>query len=141
MRDRVWILAGLGVFLAAITCPFWSRLALGGNRTEKLVLAVPVHEKNCVMPIDYMRSSHMKLLFEWRDDVVRENIHTFHAYDGKIYPISFTGTCMSCHNKAQFCDQCHSYAGVAQLSCWNCHVDPAQTASWERGNLARKDSR
>jgi len=31
---------------------------------------------------------------------------------------------MNCHkDKAEFCDQCHSYMGV-QPRCWDCHVYP-----------------
>ena len=84
------------------------------------------------MPVSYMRSAHMKLLLDWGNEVVRENVHTFRAYDGKVYPISLTGTCLSCHSKDRFCDQCHNYVGVAQPNCWNCHVDP---------ELAAKDAR
>lgn len=129
MRDRAWIVAGLALFFALFTYPLWSR-ALRGQRDEetKLALLMPAHQADCVMPVTYMRASHMKLLILWRREVVRENIHTFRAYDGKVYNISLTGTCLGCHSKAQFCDRCHDYAGVRPLSCWTCHVDPALTA-------------
>jgi hypothetical protein len=77
------------------------------------------------MPVEYMRTSHMDLLIDWRDRVVRENVRTWSAPDGRTHPIGLTGTCLRCHaSKAEFCDRCHTYAGVAP-SCWDCHVDPA----------------
>jgi hypothetical protein len=132
MRDRVWILAGLAAFFVVLSFPVWANLVRHRREAGKLVLPVPAHAADCVMPVSYMRTSHMKLLFRWRDEAVRENIHTFKAYDGKMYNISLTGTCLSCHNKAQFCDRCHDYAGVRPPSCWSCHVDPTLTAESSR---------
>ena len=77
----------------------------------------------CVMPRDYMRASHMDLLDEWRDDVVREE-DPWHVYDGKRHKKSLVGRCMSGQsNKVEFCDQCHDYVGV-EPSCWDCHNAP-----------------
>jgi len=127
MRDRVWILAGLAVFVAVITLPAWTRLAtLRQSRSPDLVL--PANQKDCVLPASQMRATHMKLLLQWRDDVVRKDVHTFKAYDGKVYNMSLTSTCLSCHNKTEFCDRCHSYAGVSMPSCWDCHLDPRLAA-------------
>jgi hypothetical protein len=67
----------------------------------------------------------MDLLMTWRDDVVRRNVRTWTAPNGKAYTASLSGTCLRCHaNKAEFCDRCHTYAGVTPY-CWDCHVDPA----------------
>ncbi len=65
-------------------------------------------------PVDYMKKSHMQLLFQWRDDRVRKNVRTYVSHDGKSYAINFTGTCLTqCHtSKAEFCDRCHNYMGV-----------------------------
>ena len=127
MRDRVGILAGLAVFLALITVPMWKSLATGRN-TQPPNIVLPASQKDCILPPGQMRAAHMKLLLDWRNDVVRNDIHTFKAYDGKVYNISLSGTCLKCHNKAQFCDRCHNYAGVRTPSCWDCHLDPASLA-------------
>lgn len=123
MRDRGIILVGLMVFLGVITFPVWYNLA-SGTTSKAPELKLPVEEKHCVAPVEYMRTSHMDLLTDWRDEVVRQNIRTFKAFDGKTYTMGLTQTCMKCHtSKADFCDRCHDYAGVAPY-CWDCHVDP-----------------
>lgn len=125
MRDRFWILAGLLVFLGLVTYPVWHDLvAHTTSRPPDLVL--PAHEKQCVAPVEYMRTSHMKLLLEWRREVVREDKSKYVAFDGKVYDMSLTGTCLKCHDREKFCVRCHEYAGVRTPYCWNCHLDPAQ---------------
>ena len=83
-------------------------------------------EKQCVEATPFMRDSHMKLLIQWRDQVVRENMRLYKGSDGKTYTMSLTNTCLNCHsNKEQFCDQCHNYVGVSP-NCWNCHIIPEE---------------
>lgn len=123
MRDRGIILGGLILFLGLITFPVWYNLAAGstakGPEPKK-----PEQETTCVAPLPYMRTSHMDLLVDWRDAVVRRHDRAFTAHDGRHYTISLTQTCMKCHvSKADFCDRCHGYAGVAPY-CWDCHIDP-----------------
>jgi hypothetical protein len=141
MHDRGLIVAGLLVFLGLITFPVWYDLAAGKTPQEP-GLKLPAHEKECVAPIPYMKTSHMKLLNEWRDQVVRNNVRTYTSYSGRTYTISLTGTCLQqCHTeKAGFCDRCHTFNGVRSPSCWDCHVDPElvhqtlqQTSAARRG--------
>jgi hypothetical protein len=123
MHDRSLIIGGLTLFLVLITFPVWYNLA-AGTTSKAPDLKRPVAEKNCVASVAYMRTSHMELLTAWRDQVVRQNIRTFKASDGTTYTMSLTQTCMKCHtSKADFCDRCHQYAGVAPY-CWDCHIDP-----------------
>jgi [DsrC]-trisulfide reductase subunit J len=124
MRDRLWIIAGLFLFLGLITYPAWHDLA-ARTTSKGPDLVLPANEKDCVAPVSYMRTSHMKLLLTWRDEVVRHDQHTYTSFDGKVYSMSLSGTCLRCHNKERFCDRCHSYVGVSTPYCWNCHVDPA----------------
>ena len=125
MRDRGIILAGLAIFLGAITFPIWYNLA-GGKTSKGPELKRPAGV-NCVQPRSYMRTSHMDLLVAWRDDVVRNGIRTYRAFDGKTYRMSLSRTCLGeCHGaRAEFCDRCHNYAGM-QPFCWDCHVDVKQ---------------
>jgi len=125
MRDRGIILAGLAVFLGLITFPAWYNLARGAT-SKGPELKLPATEKQCVAPTLYMRRSHMELLVNWREQVVREGNRTNRTPDGRIYPVSLTGACLvRCHIvKADFCDRCHSYAAVKGPYCWDCHVDP-----------------
>jgi hypothetical protein len=132
MRDRGLIYLGLLVFLGLITFPAWRDLAAGTtSRGPEPVL--PAHEKQCVAPLSYMRTSHMNLLMDWRNEVVRDDKHEYKAFNGKTYRMNLTETCLTrCHtNKAEFCDRCHNYAGVTPY-CWECHVDPS---------LARRSAR
>jgi hypothetical protein len=128
MRDRSLIYIGLLIFLAVITLPFTLNLAAGGA-TAPPDLVLPENETECVETADYMRSSHMQLLLDWREDFVRRNIREYTSLsNGKSYDIGLTGTCLSqCHtNKADFCDRCHTYAGVQGPYCMDCHIDPTQ---------------
>lgn len=123
MRDRPLILGGLAAFLALVTGPAWRAIA---NAPAPLpVLARPAGEARCVAPVEFMRASHMKLLDEWRDRVVRDGVRTYTDGDGRLVRMSLTGTCLgSCHtDKTRFCDRCHDYAQV-KPTCWNCHVAP-----------------
>ena len=124
MRDRGLILAGLAVFLGVITFPAWYDLAKGQGAAPPQ-LKLPEGEKECVAPVAYMKTSHMKLLKDWRDQAVRRNIRS-HTYNGRVFSINLTGTCLEqCHtDKAAFCDRCHAYSGVQGPYCWDCHVDP-----------------
>ena len=133
MNDRPFIVAGLIVFVAFVTTPIWRGVAARNVALAAPEIRVPVQEKHCVAPASYMRTSHMQLLNEWRTDVVRSQQRQYTAYDGKVYEISLTRTCLSgCHgNRQEFCDRCHSYHGVAALNCWECHNDKPTTARSE----------
>ncbi len=124
MRERAPIFAGILLFLGLATSPIWYNLA-SGQSGRRLSIQLPAKDKECVAPVAYMRTSHMKLLGEWRDRAVRDNQRTYQAYNGKIYTISLTGTCLrQCHSsRTDFCDRCHAYSGVPDPYCWDCHVD------------------
>ncbi len=123
MYDSGKILTGLAIFVLFVTFPIWYNHGDAG--------AVPKVEKaannatQCVRPVDEMRSEHMQLLNEWRDDVLRTGDRSFAVeVDGKKYQKSLMNTCMKCHtSKKKFCDECHDYASVSPY-CWDCHVAP-----------------
>jgi hypothetical protein len=123
MRDRGLIYSGLAVFLMLMTLPAWHNLAAGVT-AKGPVLRLPVNEKQCVAPVEYMRTSHMKLLIDWRETVVRSESRGFTALNGQHYKMSLTPTCLEqCHGaKKDFCDRCHDYAAVSP-PCWSCHQD------------------
>jgi hypothetical protein len=73
-----------------------------------------------------MKTEHMKMLDEWRQEVVRDNLRYYKSTTGKTYYKSLQTTCMDCHsNKSKFCDQCHNYMAVAPY-CWDCHIAPKE---------------
>ncbi len=123
MRDRHVVLAGLALFLTAASYPAWRGIALG-TRPDAPPLAKSRVPIACVAPPDEMRASHMKLLAEWRDLVVRQGVRRVTMPDARTWKVSLSGTCLDCHEKAKFCDRCHEYAAV-KPDCWSCHVVPA----------------
>jgi hypothetical protein len=129
MRDRPQIFAGLLIFVGLFTFPLWYAHA-GKTSLAAPDIKLPTQEKQCVAPLNYMRNSHMQLLLDWREQVVRADQRQFTAYTGKVYDKSLTRTCLTqCHtNKAEFCDRCHTYAGVSGPYCWDCHIDRPLTA-------------
>lgn len=123
MRERLLIALGLLLFVAAFTYPVWHAAAAP---TAKNVanLQMPDKEKQCVAPKDFMRAQHMQLLIEWREGLVRDGRREVRAFSGRTFNVSLTNTCLGqCHEKEQFCDRCHNYAGVSGPYCWDCHND------------------
>jgi hypothetical protein len=123
MKDKKKILAGLAVFIAAITFPFWYNMGKAAPAPELELTAKAKAAKVCVMPTAFMKAEHMQLLDVWRHNVVRNGERAFVNAEGKLFDMSLSNTCLDCHsNKAQFCDRCHEYASVRPY-CWDCHID------------------
>ncbi len=129
MHDRPQIFAGLFIFVGLFTFPLWQGRMMNTSAAAPDV-KLPAAEKQCVAPRAYMRDSHMQLLIDWRQQVARDNQRQFHAFSGKTYDKSLTRTCLAqCHtNKAEFCDRCHTYAGVSGPYCFDCHAEPPKMA-------------
>ncbi len=127
MYNAKYIWAGIVVFLALFTLPFW--LNLGAPKYDRPKLALPLAEKECIEPREVMAAQHMQILNQWRDMALREEKREYVTYDAKgnvkkVWTISLQNTCMSCHaNKAEFCDTCHNSNSVDPY-CWDCHVAP-----------------
>lgn len=124
MYDKGKIIAGLLIFLGLLTYPFYS------NMGRSIMKATPslntpiinqLDKEECVEPADYMKKNHMKVLNEWRDEVIREGKRDVIQAGGMVFEKSLQNGCLQCHsNKKMFCDECHNYAGVKPY-CWDCH--------------------
>jgi [DsrC]-trisulfide reductase subunit J len=124
MRDRGIIWSGLAIFLALATFPVWHNLSAAVT-SKGPNPSLPAAARQCVAPVAYMKTSHMRLLLDWRERVVRQGGREFTAFNGQHYNMSLTSTCLEqCHTsgKAEFCDRCHNYSAVS-VPCWDCHVD------------------
>lgn len=122
MYKRPVILVGLILFIIGVSYPFWSKV--GAEKVKMVEPELPVGHTECVESKDFMRSSHMSLLHEWRDGAVREHNRMYTNVKGQTFKKSLVGTCMNCHtSKEKFCDTCHKSVGVT-MDCWNCHVAP-----------------
>jgi hypothetical protein len=127
MYNKRLVVPGLIIFVLFVTFPLWYN-GLSAGPVPKPELP-PGGEKQCVAPVSEMRAKHMKLLNEWRDDVLRNGNRETVKVDGKEYVKSLQLACMQCHsNKEKFCDSCHDYAAVKPY-CWNCHLTPGEAAS------------
>jgi hypothetical protein len=143
MYDKGKIITGVVIGLLLLTFPM-AYLAASGEGGDFPEPVLPLDEDQCVEPAEWMSDNHMRLLDEWRNTVVRGGDRTYVAGDRLEYYIGLTGLdeeemsrvrdsleipdlksggCLQCHsNKDEFCDTCHSYAGV-EPECWNCHVE------------------
>ncbi len=119
------IIVGIIIFLVLVSIPFWYNR---GKTPTPPKLEVGTAEKACVESTPYMKASHMKLLDEWRNDVVRDGKRIYVSSTGKQYEMSLQNTCTKCHaKKSEFCDRCHNYVEVSP-KCWDCHVAPKETS-------------
>jgi hypothetical protein len=131
MNDKAKFCIGAAIFLGIALFPVWHNLASGkADGAPEIIVKtgnMPGKDK-CVMAAEYMSTSHMFILRDWRETVVRTGDRKFTAFDGRQFQRSLTDTCLDCHsNKSSFCDRCHDYAAV-QPDCWNCHVVPREEA-------------
>jgi len=123
MKDKGLIIAGLIIFFALLTSPFWYNLGKASVAPKPVLTQKAKDAKECVLPTDYMKAEHMQLLDIWRENVVRTGKRLYVNSSGKSFEMSLSNTCLDCHsNKADFCDKCHTYASVDPY-CWDCHID------------------
>lgn len=124
MNKKRNIIIGLACFVVLITSPFLFNLGKTDAQPQ-ISMDTPVinqlEQKQCVEAAEYMRTEHMQLLNQWRDQVVREGQTVYTSSSGKQYAMSLENSCLECHsNKSEFCDSCHSYTAVDPY-CWDCH--------------------
>lgn len=127
MNDKGKIIAGLIIFLLIVTIPFsYSRISKTNKGRAPEVEILPSAGEKCVESKEYMRSNHMDLLNQWRDQVVRQNDRFTTGPKGGRIEKSLTNSCLDCHsNKENFCDRCHNYMAVSPY-CFNCHLEPKE---------------
>ncbi len=117
------ILIGIILFVAFMTFPFWYNLGKAAPAPE---LEKPKEAKQCVEATPFMRTTHMQLLDQWRNSVVRNANRVYFNFQGQRFDMSLQNTCIGCHtSKVKFCDRCHNYAGVSPF-CWECHIEPQE---------------
>lgn len=129
MNDKNKIVAGLIIFAAIVTFPFWYNMGKAVPVPEPKLSEKAKAAKVCIEPKEFMKSEHMQVLDVWRDIVVRNANRVYLSSSGKEYNISLSSgeeSCMGCHSdKVEFCDKCHNYASVDPY-CWDCHIAPKE---------------
>jgi hypothetical protein len=118
---KTWAGAIFLVAVAAVlTFPMWYSRAEAPP--EPVVLPASGH---CIEDTETIRRTHMKMLYEWRDSVVRTSAKDRRVYvnsKGEKFEKSLTRTCLGCHqSRATFCDRCHQQASVS-ITCFQCHT-------------------
>lgn len=122
------IIAFAALFCLAVLSPFLvnlSNASAGPQVSADTPTIDGLNTRECVASTEYMKESHMQLLDEWRNDVVRGGSRQHASASGQMYEKSLDDTCLGCHtNREEFCDSCHDYAEV-DLYCWDCHDSSA----------------
>ncbi|GFH63203.1 MAG: Hdr-like menaquinol oxidoreductase, membrane bound triheme cytochrome c subunit DsrJ [Candidatus Desulfovibrio kirbyi] len=122
MYNAKAVIFGILIFVGLCASPFWASFIGRDYKSTDIVL--PKNEKNCIEDADFMRSQHMRLLNEWRDEALRNENRVYTALDGKKWVISLQNTCLKCHNSYEdFCQKCH-VANSVYPYCWTCHIIP-----------------
>jgi len=131
MYDENKVIPIIIVFVILATFPLWYNLGKAAPKPDPkidtpVIQALP--EKKCIEPKEVMKTAHMKILDQWRMEVVRGDFsRQMTTADGRVFEKSLQKGCMNCHsNKAKFCDQCHNYMEVKPF-CWDCHNAPKET--------------
>jgi len=138
LYDKGKVIIGIIVFLALLSFPLFYNMGKAAKTPEPeintpAIQSLPEAERVCVEPKLYMRENHMKLLDEWRTQVVREGKRDYIGSNNKKYTISLQNTCIECHsNYDNFCNKCHSYSGITPY-CWTCHLNKPE--EWAAGKL------
>ena len=124
------IIVALVIFLAIVTFPIWSSIGSDSVSPDvEISLDTPAinalgDDATCIYDTDYMRANHMKVLDDWKVEVVRNGNRMIVTEDGREYLASLQNTCFECHsNYEDFCLKCHEYSNV-DPSCWECHLEP-----------------
>lgn len=151
------IILSLIIFVGLFTIPFLYNMGKA-NAGPDVFLDSPAiqqladSDKECVESAEYMRSNHMTLLNDWREEVVRQGQTVYVNSQGKSFDMSLQDTCLECHandsasnpevlsnpvsntsemsnpalnSSPQFCGSCHDYSAVKPL-CWSCHFEPKE---------------
>jgi len=128
MYDGGKIIIGIVIGLAILLFPFYTNIGKAAKAPEPELTAKAKEAGKCIEPKEFMTSGHMKMLDEWRDEVVRQADRYYKSdWTGEVYYKSLQVTCMECHsNKSKFCDKCHNYADVDPF-CWDCHIAPEES--------------
>ncbi len=124
MYNSKYVITAIILFVVVITAPFWINFGSDKYEYPKVSLPQGPGMEECIEDVQFMRSEHMALLNEWRDEALREGNRVYVSSTGKKWEISLQNTCMECHaNYDDFCKKCHDTNSVDPY-CWSCHIQP-----------------
>ena len=112
LNNKIIVLVVLGLIIllplvySVVLWAFPSQMQCSQPFLEK-----PKGHKKCIKDTEYMRSNHMTLLKNIRNQVMRQ---------GEKGQMGLKD-CRQCHtNREQFCDKCHNAVNL-KPDCFNCH--------------------
>ena len=124
------IVIGIVVFILVVTTPLWLNIGRGADAAapemsyDTTAIKAMGDDAHCIYDAEYMRTHHMEILAQWKEQAIRDGNREFVAPDGTKYEVSLQNTCLECHsNYEDFCKKCHDYNDVTP-NCWTCHVEP-----------------
>ena len=120
MFDSGKVIVGLVIFVGLATSPFWYGAIFGqdddaGNAPDPILSATASAAGPCVHSAEYMKASHMDLINEWRDRVVRGGERIYEGDEGREYVMSLTNGCLSCHDNKTLIHDIESSTGASRL--------------------------
>ena len=77
--DKGKIFAGLAIFVGLVASPFWYNPVFGTGSSAPPQVPLPKDGSKCVLPRAEMRASHMQVIYDWRETVVRGGARTLPA--------------------------------------------------------------
>ena len=95
---------GFFIFVLIVIMPIITNAARGGLLKQAPEPSLALPEGKCVEATDYMRANHMRdlVLAKWNFYLTGEKSAKFSLRK-----------CFTCHeSKSEFCDKCHTYAGI-----------------------------
>ena len=138
LYDRMKVIIGIIILIGVVGFTFFYNMGKASKAPEPELTTPEIQglseaERVCVEPREYMKANHMRLLNEWRDQVVRQGKRDYVGFTKKKYTISLQNTCLDCHsNYDEFCNRCHQYSGITPY-CWSCHVNKPK--EWAAGKF------
>lgn len=119
MIERATIIA----LSLALMAPWPGALA---QERDALLPSIPrAAGERCVEPTDVMRREHMRFLMHQRDETVHDGIRSAkHSLTGCVdchAGKDARGVAVAVNARGQFCESCHSFAGV-RIDCFECHA-------------------
>ena len=113
--------------IALLLCLLLSGAISFAKENRSLLPVIPPAARGdaCVEPTEIMRRDHMRFLMHQRDETVHSGIRgAKHSLVGCIECHAQTdvqGVAIPVDAKDQFCESCHSFAGV-RMDCFECHA-------------------
>jgi hypothetical protein len=89
------------------------------------LIPLPAEGDECVEPTEVMRRDHMRFLMHQRDETVHRGVRgSKHSLVGCVEchaQRDAGGAAIAVDAEGQFCQSCHSFAGV-RIDCFGCHA-------------------